>query len=138
MAKFFAIQFYDPVFAGEYGNLSAKAVNITAAAAIADTIDFMVLPGKCRLLDWAMQNAALGAGSTISVGWRYADGTAGGSATALLPATSTAAAARTTPLTNTGIPIDVDKDIIVYGTVAGGAVAGRVDLRVEYEFRGTL
>src|SRR4051812_24917715 len=128
MSRLLSVQFADPVFAGEYGNYSVKAAHYVAAAAqVGDTIDFFTLPGKCRIHEWTMLSAALGGTATLSLGWRYADGSAGGSATALLPASAVAAASRTEALTNLGQVIDVDKDVIIYGTLGGSAATGRVD-----------
>lgn len=141
MARLLSAQYSDPVFAGEYGNYSVKAANVTLAAAqVADTIDWFMLPGKCRIHEWKISWAAMGGAATANLGWRYVDGSAGGSATALLPASgSMAAAGNLEPVAAVQvIPIDVDKDIIIYSTLAGAAATGRMDVRVNYEFRGTL
>jgi hypothetical protein len=135
MAKILSDNFYGIRHFGEYGDLSVADDGKTlAAASIADTVDFFTIPGGLRFEDGHMVNAALGASTTFSIGWRYVDGSAGGSATALLAATSTAAAAR---VNFTSAPFSVDKDIIVYGTLAGAAATGRLDAVVKYKVLGT-
>lgn len=121
---------------GEYGNCSiADGGKTLAAANIADTVDLLQIEGPIRFEDIHMVNAALGASTTVSLGWRYKDGTAGGSATALLAATSTAAAARTN---GTSAPFSTlsGKTVVIYGTVAGAAATGRVDVVLRYKALG--
>ena len=135
-----AVQLCDNItqipFAGQHGNLNnANDGKTLAAAAIADTIDFVTIPAASKIVDAHMVNAALGASTTVSLGWRYKDGTAGGSATAILAATSTVAAARTN-MTAAPITPTLPKDIVVYGTIACGAATGRIDLVVKYQHLG--
>lgn len=136
-----AVQLCDNItqipFAGQHGNLNQINDGKTlAAAVIADTIDFATIPVGSRIVDAHMINAALGAGTTLSLGWRYKDGTAGGSATAIFAATSMAAVARTNMATAPITPT-LAKDIVVFATLAGGAATGRVDVVVKYQFLGT-
>src|SRR5258706_11015313 len=80
---------------GQYGNYEvADGGKTLVAAQINDTVDLLKLDGPVRIEDAHFINAALGAGSFVSIGWRYQDGSAGGSAVAIIAATSTAAASR--------------------------------------------
>lgn len=134
MAKIDADNINQIPMAGEYGNLNSVEDGKTLAAAqIADTVDLFTVPAYSKFVDGHMVNAALGASTTVSVGWRNKDGTAGGSATALLAATSTVGAARTN---FTAAPFEFTKDIVVYATIGGGAATGRLDAQVDYKFIG--
>lgn len=136
MAQIIASTMRNNPFTGEDGNRSGDHGKHTlAAAAIADTIDLLVIPAGSKLLGVAMINAALGATTTISLGWRNKDGTAGGSATALLAATSTAAAAKANSVF---APISFTNDVVLYATVAGAAATGQLDVVTDYIFQGTL
>jgi hypothetical protein len=140
MARLLSNEFSAPVFAGEYGNKSsAYGQKTLAASQVADTIDWFVIPGKSKVLDVEFAWAAMGAAATFTLGWRYADGTAGGSATALLPDSGTTAAAGIQrPLSNVNVPFTTDKDIIVYSTQAAAAATGQANVRVDYAFLGTI
>jgi hypothetical protein len=135
MAKVTSDNFTGIRIFGEYGDLSAAEDGKTfAAQPAADTCDLYTISGSSKIIDGHLVNAALGAGVTISVGWRFADGSAGGSATALLPATVCTAAARTNiPVA----PFQVDKDIVVYATIGVGAATGRIDFVTKYRAMGT-
>lgn len=136
MAQILGDNINDIQMYGEYGNCSiADGGKTLAAAAIADTVDLIKLDGPVRILDAHMINAALGAATTVSLGWRYSDGTAGGSATAILAATGTVAAARTN---TAAAPIQpsLQKGITIYATVGGGVATGRLDAVVKYRALG--
>lgn len=119
---------------GAWGNTAvADGGKTLAAAAIADTVDLMKIDGPCRIEDAHMINAALGAGVTISLGWRYQDGSAGGGAAAIFAATAAAAAGRV----SMGLaPFSTTKGIVIYATVGGGAATGRIDVAVLYKALG--
>lgn len=134
MAQRTAATVKNATYAGEAGNLSVDHGTFTAvAAAIADTIDLLTIPAGSKLLDVKFVNAALGATSTLGYGWRFKDGSVGGSAVALLAQTSTAAAAMNF---YAGAPIQFDKEAILYATVAGAAITGQIDVVTNYEYRG--
>lgn len=136
MAKIIASTMTNTPYTGEEGNKSADhGQAVLAAAAIADTVDLLNIPAGSKLLDVALISAALGAGSTVSLGWRYKDGSVGGSATALLPVTGTAAAAKTP---SAFAPIAFAKDVVLYATIGGAAATGQIDVVTGYIFQGTL
>jgi hypothetical protein len=80
-------------------------------------------------------NAALGAGSTVSLGYELVDGTAGGAAAALIAATSTAAAARTESNSALLLVLAV---FYITATIGGGPASGQLDAVILFEHRGTL
>lgn len=119
---------------GSAGNVSVQFGSYTfAAAAIADKVRLCVIPAGAKVFNIAAINAALGASSTVALGWEYVDGSAGGSSTAFLAATSTAAAGRAE---STAAPVSFDKDVYLIGTVGGAAATGQYDVSVSYEFVG--
>jgi hypothetical protein len=119
---------------GQYGNFDvADGGKTLAAAQIADTVDLIRIEGPVRFEDAHYINAALGAGSIVSLGWRYADGTAGGGAAALIVATATNAAGR---VNSAVAPQATTKAVIVYATVTGAAATGRLDAVVKYRALG--
>lgn len=143
MAKLLAQGMADTPFYGEYGNQAVAESTITGASVAngTDTIDFCIIPAQSKLYDWQMLNNAWTGGTspTLSLGWRYADGTAGGSATALIAATSMTSAARTRAAAAATAPILVDKDIIIYGTSGGSgtSTAANVTVLCDYRVMGT-
>ena len=136
MAQVFADDINQIAFAGQHGNYNVIEDGKTLAAfLVADTVDLMTIPARCKIDDFHLINAALGAAVTLSLGWRYKDGTAGGSATALMAATAMTAAARTNMAVAPVLP-SLQKEIVVYGTGAGATAAGRIDLVVRYRALG--
>lgn len=121
-----------PQYVGEYGNVVDMEGYFIASAASADTateIDLITLPEGTRINSIQLNWSAQGASGTIQAGWKYANGNAGGSATALLGSTSSVAAGGAT---NTFIPPDLtalgssgnstgvfDSDVIIYLTLGG-------------------
>jgi hypothetical protein len=138
MAQIIASTMNNNPYTGEDGNSSTDhGYKLLAAAAIADTIDLLTIPAGAKMIEVCMINAALGALSTISLGYRNKDGTANAAGTnvALLAATSTVAAGKTRSVF---APIVFAKDAVLYATVAGGAVTGQLDVVTEYVYQGTL
>lgn len=116
---------------GHYGNLSVASGGKTlAAAAIADTVDLLKIDGPVEIEDVHMINAALGAATTIALGWRYQDGTAGGGAAVIFAAAATNAAGR---VNMDKAPHKTNKSIVIYATVGGGVATGRIDIAARYK-----
>lgn len=128
-------------FAGDVGNKGVWSgyYKYPVAGANGDTIDLFEVPAGARVFEVGVANSAFGAGVTLSLGWKYKDGSAGGTATALMAATSVATAGslggNILPIDNTGS----GKSMIVYATIGGGnpAANSEVFARVEGEFVGT-
>ncbi len=106
-----------------------------AAAQIADKARLVKLFAGTKIIGAKMINAALGSSSTVGLGYEYVNGEAGGSATALIPQTSTAAIAMTSSIV---APITLAYDAYIYATVAGAAVTGQFDAVITFDHRGTL
>lgn len=135
MATINAPSINDVQYSGDDGAVHAHGSITLAAAQIADKVRLVKLFAGTKIFGAKMVNAALGASSTISLGYENVDGTAGGSATALIPATSTAAIAMTNSIV---APILLLVDTYITATVAGAAVTGQFDAVVLFEHRGTL
>lgn len=122
--------------AGEYGN-GSRAWSSATLAALADgsLVDFLEVPAGTDLYEAKLGNAALGASTTISLGWRYKDGSAGGSATAILAAASTVSAGSRESALIT--PIRFEKPAIIYATMGGAAGTGQLAVKIEYVHVGT-
>lgn len=118
---------------GEWGNLFAVHFTYTLAAAqIADIVLLGQIPANAKVIDINMRNAALGAGTTIALGYRAATpGSALVAApTAYLAATSTASAATTR---GSFAPNKQAEDLFLIATVGGGAATGQLDVTVFYQ-----
>lgn len=87
-------------------------------AAIADKIYFGIIPGGVEVNSLDIITDALASG-TLSVGWEYVDGSAGGSATAFFNAQTIATAGR---FSSAAQPIVFNKPVRLYGTVGGAAL----------------
>jgi len=108
---------------------------------IADVIQFFNLPNGARIIDGYLANDALGASTTLSVGYAAHTNAAGttvsASAANFLAATSTSSAARTdiaaTIAKGSGSVVDANKDgMPITATLAGGAATGTIYLTIRY------
>jgi hypothetical protein len=127
-------------YCGEEGNRSGDHgfhTLVAPAGAIGDTIDLLTIPAGSKLLGVSLVNAVLGLGTTISLGFRNKDGTVNALAGAavLLPATATAAAAKTLSVF---APISFTTDAVLFATVGGAVALGKIDVITDYLFVGTL
>jgi hypothetical protein len=120
-------------YSGEAPLAPAHGSIVLAAAPIATKVRLNRLFAGSKIYNCKMVNAALGASTTVSVGWEYADGSAGGGAAALIPATSTAAAAKTDSAV---APTVLTGDAYITATIAGAAATGQLDVMTEFEFKG--
>lgn len=117
---------------GEWGNLFAAHFTYTLAAAqIADIVLLGQIPANAKVVDVNMRNAALGASTTIALGYRAANPASAlaASVSAYLAATSTSSAATTR---GSFAPNKQTEDLFLTATVAGGAATGQLDVTVFY------
>lgn len=136
MATIFADNFTDIPRTGSYGNAGVQHVSKTLAAnPIADELVLIELPAGTKLHDFRAVIAALGASTTLSFGWRYKNGEAGGGAAALEAAASTVSAST---VRGTFVPVEFEFDAYVTATIGGGAATGAVNVVLNYEYLGTL
>lgn len=119
---------------GEYGNLAvAHGTYTAAAAAINDQVYLVRLYPGTKIYNVRLINAALGASTTVDVGFKYLNGEAGDSATGFLTATATNAAAATLSAV---APVTLAYDAYIVATFKGAVATGLIDVIVQYEFVG--
>jgi hypothetical protein len=124
------------------GRMRIAFADVTlASASIGDVVQMVNLPNGARLIDGYLTNAALGASTTLSVGYAAYKNAAGTvvalSAAAYLAATSTSSAARTDILATialgAGSVVDADQDgLPITITLAGGTASGVVQVAIRY------
>ena len=123
---------------GEYGKVNIEHSSFTAAATpVADVIRFIELPAGAQVLNVKAVFDAMGASSTLSLGYEYVnpdDGSA--SAAGFKAATSTVSAGT---FSSDAHPLPVfTAPVYITATVGGGAITGKVSLFVTYEQIGTM
>lgn len=133
MATLNALTLQDTQYTGDCPAASAHGIFTFASTPAADVVRMVKLYAGTKIYDLRLINAALGASTTISVGFSYVNGEAGGGAAALLAATNTASAASTRMAL---APVTLDFDAFITVTVGGATATGRIDLVVDYEFKG--
>lgn len=134
MATLNAPSLLDTQYSGDCPLANAHGYMTLAAAQVGDKVRLNKLYQGTKIYDVKMVNAALGASTTVSLGFEYVNGESGGSATAFLPATSTAAAAATRE--GAIAPITLAYDAYIIATIGGAAATGQLDSVVTYEFKG--
>lgn len=134
MATINAPSMQDIQYSGDCPFAPAHSSITLAAQPSGDKVRLFKLYAGTKIHDLKMVNAALGASTTVSLGFEYANGEAGGGATALLAATNTASAA----VTRQGAiaPVVLQYDAYVTATIGGASATGQLDVDVFFEFRG--
>jgi hypothetical protein len=134
MTTYVANQFLSPAYSGDDAYAVAHGSFVLANAQPGDKVRLRTLYAGTFVAESKLINAALGAGSTVSLGFEYTDGSdTTVDDAALIPATSTAAAACTRM---PGAPIKLLKDAYLVAVIGGAAATGQIDAVVGYEFRG--
>ncbi len=121
------------VYSGDCPLAVAHGSATLAAAQVGDKVRLNKLYAGTKVYAAKLINAALGAGSTLKLGFEYANGEAGGNDAAFLAATATNAAARTE---SAAAPVTLAYDAYVIATVGGAAATGQVDSVLTFEFKG--
>lgn len=133
MATINAPSLQDTLYSGDCPLAVAHGYATLAAAAIADKVRLCRVFAGTKIYESAMVTAALGASTTVALGFEYVNGESGGTATAFIPATSTAAAARTESVVK---PVTLLYDAFIIATIGGAAATGALDAVLVYEFKG--
>lgn len=123
----------DVMYSGAAPAAIAHGQVTLAAAQIADKVRLNRLYAGTKVHDAKIISAALGAGVTISLGFEYANGEAGGSATAFINAADCAAAGKDE---SSVAPVTLTYDAYVIATVGGAAATGQLDSVLLFEPRG--
>lgn len=133
MATINALSLQDVMYSGAAPLANAHGYVTLAATPVADKVRLNKVYAGTKVYSAKMVNAALGASTTVSLGFEYVNGEAGGGGAVLLPATATATAGATR---NSAAPMVMQFDAYITATVGGATATGQVDVVVEYEFRG--
>ncbi len=134
MATINAPSLQDTVYSGDCPLANAHGYVTLASAAIADKVRLNKVYAGTKIYDVKMVNAALGASTTVSLGFEYVNGEAGGGAAVLLAATSTSSAAATRQ--GATVPVVLAYDAYLIATIGGGVATGALDVVTTYEFKG--
>lgn len=156
MADVLATTYYKPQHMQSFGNLTVAAFRFRAAALTSgDVVLFGAIPAGSKIVDAVMANTASSASTTMSLGFRNADGTAtspddGGAtfqapaadywlgATAISSAARTRAGAPGTVSNGKGLALRCNKPVIITGTLGGANIATDtiIDVLISYEAEG--
>jgi hypothetical protein len=134
MATINAPSLQDTVYSGDCPLAAAHGYVTLAAAASGDKIRLNKVYAGTKVMDARLITGDLGTGTTMSLGFEYVNGEAGGSATAFLGATDVASAAASTQ--TAAAPVTLAYDAYIIATIGGAAATGQVDTVVTYEFKG--
>lgn len=136
MTTYVSNQFQKPAYSGQDAYAVAHGGFALPGAQIGDKVRLRTLYAGTFITDAKIVNAALGAGTTVSLGFEYTDGSDGVLDDAsLIPATATNAAGCTR---SNVAPILLTKDAYLVAVIGGGVATGQIDAVVGFEFRGSL
>ncbi len=133
MATINAPSLQDTLYSGDCPLAVAHGYINLAAAAVADKVRLNKVFAGTKVIDAKIVSAALGAGVTVSLGFEYVNGEAGGSATAFLNAADCAAAGKDE---SAAAPVTMAYDAYIIATIGGAAATGQLDSVLTYEFEG--
>jgi hypothetical protein len=122
----------DVLFSGEDPLAPAHGKHVLAAAQIGDKVRLNKIYAGAKVHHARMINAALGASTTVSLGYEYCDGS-GGDANAFFNAQATNAAGANT---SAAAPVVIGKDAYIVATIGGAAASGQIDSVLLYEPKG--
>src|SRR5690554_3752450 len=109
-----------------YGNLAVADSGVTLDAADTGTVvDLIELPPGARVIDVKLVNAALGATTTVKVGYRFPDGVGTAADDGFIASgSSVSAGSRSSAIA----PKQFSARTIVTATTGGAATTGRLDV----------
>lgn len=133
MATINAPTLLDVVYSGDCPAAHVHGSATLAAAQIGDKVRLNKVYAGTKIYWSKLINAALGASTTVKLGFEYVNGEAGSNDAAFIPATSTAAAASTQ---GAGAPVTLAYDAYIIATIGGAAATGQIDAVLDFEFKG--
>lgn len=133
MATINAPSLQDIVYSGDCPLAAAHGYVTLAAAQVGDKVRLNKVFAGTKVYSSHFVNAALGASSTVALGFEYVNGESGGDPAAFIAATSTASAARANSVT---APVVLAYDAYIIATIGGAAATGKLDTVLTYEFKG--
>lgn len=133
MATINAPSLQDTLYSGDCPLAVAHGYITLAAAAVADKVRLNKVYAGTKVFGAKIISGALGAGVTVSLGFEYVNGEAGGSATAFLNAATRAAAGKDE---SAAAPVVLAYDAYIIATIGGAVATGQLDSVLTYEFEG--
>lgn len=130
MATINAPSLYTTVYSGDSPLAVAHGSVVLAAAAVGDKVRLSKVFAGAKVYDAKTISGALGAGVTVSLGFEYVNGEAGGSATAFLNAADCAAAGKDE---SSAAPVTFNYDAYVIATIGGAVATGQLDSVLAFE-----
>ena len=135
MATILAPSVHDTPYSGDSPAAFSHGKVTLESAQIGDKVRLATLFAGSVVYDAKIVTAALGASTTIKLGFEYANGEAGGNDAAFLPASPTASAG---VHRSASAPVKLAHDAYVIATVGGAAATGLLESVVSFEHRGTM
>jgi len=133
MATINAPTLQDVIYSGDCPLAVAHGQATLAAAQIGDKVRLNKVYAGTKVYDAALINAALGASTTVKLGFEYVNGEAGGNDAAFLAATSTVAVGKQR---SNAAPVTMAYDAYIIATIGGAAATGQIDSVLTFEFKG--
>lgn len=133
MATINAPSLQDTLYSGDCPLAVAHGYITLASAAVADKVRLNKVYAGTKVFGAKIISGALGAGVTVSLGFEYVNGEAGGSATAFLNAANRAAAGKDE---SAAAPVVLAYDAYIIATIGGAVATGQLDSVLTYEFEG--
>ena len=133
MATIIAPSLQDIVYSGECPAAHAHGKITLAAAQIADNVRLLKVYAGTKIYSSSIINAALGANTTLSLGYEFVNGEAAAAPAGLIAASATNTAGK---INSTIAPITLPYDAYITATIGGAAATGQLDVTLSYEFRG--
>ena len=133
MATINAPTLQDVIYSGDCPLAVAHGSATLAAAQIGDKVRLNKVYAGTKVYDAALINAALGASTTVKLGFEYVNGEAGGNDAAFLAATSTVAVGKQR---SNAAPVTMAYDAYIIATIGGAAATGQIDSVLTFEFKG--
>jgi hypothetical protein len=121
---------------GSNGDACVFASSFQAVATpISDVIRFAKMPAGVEIIGVDLVHDAMGASSTLSVGYEFVDSADGAAAPAQFLAAAASTSAQKRPCA--AHPIELQAPTFITATVGGAAITGKVTAIVNYKFIGT-
>ena len=133
MATINAPTLQDVIYSGECPLATAHGSSTLAAAQIGDMVRLNKVYAGTKVHDAKLINAALGASTTVKLGFEYVNGESGGNDAAFIAATSTASAGATRSV---AAPVSLAYDAYIIATIGGAAATGQIDSVLTFEPKG--
>lgn len=133
MATINASTLQDIAYSGDCPLAAVHGQTTLAAAQINDKVRLSKVYAGTKVYDAKLITGALGAGSTVDLGFEYVNGESGGNATQWLTAVAATSAGANR---SASAPVTLLYDAYIIATIKGAAATGQIDSVVTFEFRG--